>query len=322
MNKLVRLKMLDKRIPKWLNPFVNRNCPLCNKVNPYKFIRPDSAYVSLCDICDLWYVSRGPNQQSLDYFYTNYHKSHSTNVYEESLFAAIVKTIFAPSIISTYIKNRISRKRLSILDFGCGTGKLLFELKQCGHRVIGIDIDPDARKACAKKRIQTYPSIQKLESLCERFDVIVLSDVIEQFFHPEDLIQRLSRLLSAEGCIILVSPNGEKIHLENDPICLRVDLEHMQYFTCKSYLTIASNCDMRISTYVLYGDPSLSNIMHTDSTSGTLSAARLLSNRVEFHLRSLCAALKIILFPPRCARWPPLISNQYHSFVSLHKSRP
>ena len=61
----------------------------------------------------------------------------------------------------------------SIIEFGCGTGRLSTPLARLGHRVVGVDESPEMLALCRK--IETIrSSIEELD-LDERFDVVLLA---------------------------------------------------------------------------------------------------------------------------------------------------
>jgi SAM-dependent methyltransferase len=121
-------------------------------------------------------------------------------------------------------------KGARILDFGCGPG--LFSRLFAGHGavVLGVDTNPDhletARQLAAADGVEARCEFQQLalpvrEGLAalegQRFDRIFLSDVLMFYFHPYDpspeldpteLLRRLAALLTSDGRIEVLEPNG------------------------------------------------------------------------------------------------------------------
>lgn len=98
-------------------------------------------------------------------------------------------------------------RKLSILDAGCGTGRLAIEAARRGHRVVGVDLDrdmidrarikaPDLRWECA--------DLSDLE-IGTSFDVVVMAGNILLFCRPgsqTDIVSSLARHLVDDGALI------------------------------------------------------------------------------------------------------------------------
>lgn len=103
-------------------------------------------------------------------------------------------------------------KTRRVLDFGCGTGDILFQYAQCGKDKKGVGID-EAEKgiafACATARLSGYHQLHFLtgdENLLasfeeEEFDGIILSNVLDVM--PDKIahetIEKLNRILKKGG---------------------------------------------------------------------------------------------------------------------------
>jgi SAM-dependent methyltransferase len=76
----------------------------------------------------------------------------------------------------------------SVLDAGCGTGRLAIELARRGHRVVGVDSDPAMLEVARRKA----PALRWLEgdlanpalATGEQFDVVVLAGNVLIFVAP------------------------------------------------------------------------------------------------------------------------------------------
>jgi len=112
------------------------------------------------------------------------------------------------------VRERMGKSRLSILDYGCGTGDhITFPLAHWGNEVLGIDIhEPSILEA---RRKYALPNLSfrtgKLQDLLKDglgFDVIVCSEVLEHLHDPGKLLEGLDRLLGKDGALIVTTPNG------------------------------------------------------------------------------------------------------------------
>ena len=106
------------------------------------------------------------------------------------------------------------KSRLTILDYGCGTGNhITFPLASTGQKVLGIDShEPSILEA---RRNYTLPNLSfrtgVLDDLVreqQTFDLIVCSEVLEHHSEPFDFLLGLRRLTGPDGALIITTPNG------------------------------------------------------------------------------------------------------------------
>ncbi len=104
---------------------------------------------------------------------------------------------------------------MTILDVGCAQGNFSLTLAEQGFRVFAVDLQLSFLRYVRLK----YESGElhcinaSLEDLPLRgtFDIILLGEVIEHVAYPDILLQSMSRLLDPSGCLILTTPNGERL---------------------------------------------------------------------------------------------------------------
>jgi 2-polyprenyl-3-methyl-5-hydroxy-6-metoxy-1,4-benzoquinol methylase len=112
------------------------------------------------------------------------------------------------------VRRQTGRSRLTILDFGCGTGDhLTFPLARLGHEVLGLDFHEasvqEARRRYALPNLSfRTDALEDLTGKGLTFDVIVCSEVLEHLREPQDLLAALRPLLRSGGGLIVTTPNG------------------------------------------------------------------------------------------------------------------
>jgi SAM-dependent methyltransferase len=95
----------------------------------------------------------------------------------------------------------------SVLDAGCGTGRVAIELARRGLDVVGVDIDPRMLAAARKKAPALSWHLADLATirLPRRFDVIVLAGNVLIFLAPGTeaaVVANLARHLAPGGALV------------------------------------------------------------------------------------------------------------------------
>jgi 2-polyprenyl-3-methyl-5-hydroxy-6-metoxy-1,4-benzoquinol methylase len=133
--------------------------------------------------------------------------------WDEDSYGILKRWVVFRAWVERHAKRR-GLSRLSVLDYGCGTGALVtYPLALLGHTVLGSDIHGPSIDL-ARTRYQ-LPNLSfaalPVEALLEqpnRFDVIVCSEILEHLARPEDFLRSLSRLVVPNGIVIITTPNG------------------------------------------------------------------------------------------------------------------
>ena len=134
-----------------------------------------------------------------------------------------------------------------ILDVGCGTGSLLYLLKDYVKSCTGIEINREhANYAKAKVGCDTYTtSIEDLPKE-QRFDAIILISVLEHMVNPFKTVVELKNMLKPGGFLFIEIPNCNEALLG----CLPGDAyrkffyhkAHLYYFTEAFFGKFLSDC--------------------------------------------------------------------------------
>ena len=98
----------------------------------------------------------------------------------------------------------------TVLEVGCGLGHFTYALRQAGYDAKGIDLSPDAVDA-ARARYGDFYEARSVESLVassqERFDAIVMVEIIEHLEQPVSVLREAMGLLNPGGQLVLTTPN-------------------------------------------------------------------------------------------------------------------
>lgn len=197
------------------------NCNVCNSTNlelKFKEVE-DLEYLSYqpvdfyrCQDCGLLIQNPLPLLENVIDFYPENYRNYLP-VDGSNLFAAIKKDKFKKQA-KHLLKNFSGGAR--ILEIGYGNGELLKALSTlgCGD-LSGCDFS-DKNKASLEAygiKIQVA-NVEEELPFAEKFDVIILNNVIEHFLNPIAVLQNCYQHLNPDGKIILFTPNSDALELE------------------------------------------------------------------------------------------------------------
>jgi 2-polyprenyl-3-methyl-5-hydroxy-6-metoxy-1,4-benzoquinol methylase len=102
-----------------------------------------------------------------------------------------------------------------VLDVGCSIGDFGLELALRGNQTLGIDINEEeigiARKLAADFKADTavfdVGDVFKKDFGNEKFDGILLCEIVEHFYNPELLLEKSFSLLKEGGWVVVSIPN-------------------------------------------------------------------------------------------------------------------
>ncbi|PIZ68862.1 MAG: hypothetical protein COY11_05395 [Candidatus Portnoybacteria bacterium CG_4_10_14_0_2_um_filter_44_20] len=121
--------------------------------------------------------------------------------------------------MSRYRKDAIleflGREKKNVLDIGCGGGQLGEIIKkENSSTVFGIDVSEAACQEAAAKldRVFCFDVQMPFEKWSDeikeiRFDGVIISEVLEHLFYPENLLGKIKNLLAPSAKIIVTVPN-------------------------------------------------------------------------------------------------------------------
>jgi SAM-dependent methyltransferase len=114
----------------------------------------------------------------------------------------------------TFISKEVGKDR-DVIELGCRYGELLSHFLE-GNRVIGVDIDREAINICHARfgiEAKVVDLNGDLPFPPDRFDVVVLTEVLEHLPYPWITLDEIVRILRIGGKFVGSVPNGT--HLRN-----------------------------------------------------------------------------------------------------------
>jgi len=232
---------------------LQRYCPVCGferglLLHNQKFVLPDkhplrNGYdVVLCERCKFLFADSSVTQHDYDAYYSNFSKyedNHTSTGGGESGFDSIRLDEVAKQISNTF-ESRFIR----ILDVGCANGGILKKLKELGFlNVVGVD--PSAACVAHIKTdllIEGYEaSLFDMPESMGKFDLIILSHVMEHILDLKGCITKISRFLNSNGRLYIEVPDATRyVDLLTSPF-QDFNTEHINHFTQTSLDNLFEN---------------------------------------------------------------------------------
>lgn len=153
------------------------------------------------------------------------------------------------------------------LDIGCGHGGVSSELIKKGFKVVGIEINQDAIKSLQQKGFTVFQKdISKPLEIDEKFDIVMILDVLEHLFDPYSLLKEAKKITKRGGIIIVTIPlyfdivdrfkilfTGNIISMDN--LCYgeenykkfrSYNYDHIRFFRPKDIMEMGESLGMKI----------------------------------------------------------------------------
>lgn len=247
------------------NDNLNTNlCPLCNstakllELNHPGYEENTKFEIYLCIKCDsqfaLPFVNDTKfiydliyrNQQNVPGYNRYWHLSRNIKFKKDPLkyLADKEETYWAVKEVINSVKN----KDIKILEVGSGLGYLTYALNQANFNTIGIDISKEAVDNAISNFGNYYENkdvFDYSEKMRGKYDIIILTEVIEHIHNPLEFITTLKKMINKDGKIIVTTPNKSIFPKE---VIWDTELPpvHWWWFSETSFLYMANELGMDV----------------------------------------------------------------------------
>lgn len=152
------------------------------------------------------------------------------------------------------VLKEISWEKKRVLDAGCGTGELAYDIARRGAKqVLGVDYSREAI-AIARKNYRHEALSYECKNIRDVhgcFDVIVSLGTLEHLDNPEEALRFLKNLLTPDGDLIITCPNwlnprGFILMTLRYLFGARITLADLNYFTPLDFEHFAKKLSMKL----------------------------------------------------------------------------
>ncbi len=182
-------------------------CRLCGSDRlRYAFSR-GALRLEQCEDCDLLFQNPQPSDAELAKIYSE-HYSLSGDSPEDRAMTARMKRGTAELYLEI-LRGYTGGPRGALLEVGCGDGDFLAAAHDAGYDITGLEISAFAAAAAEGKVSSGRVHCGDLSDFSprRRFDVCVLSDVIEHTRDPLAVLARVRELLVPGGALFVALPS-------------------------------------------------------------------------------------------------------------------
>lgn len=192
------------------------NCPLCKSTNSeislvtkHVYGRKGSAFY-LCDLCEIIFQYPKLSERDEKIFYKKEFenfmqkrtgKKNTWTKLEEHLRINQENKIRRFKYLKKYIQGKNK-----ILEIGCSSGFMLYDLKKKGNICHGIEPSGFFQKFLKKNKIKLFSHLKSLIDKKEKYDLIMHFFVLEHIRDPHDFLMKQLKLLKKNGKIVFEIP--------------------------------------------------------------------------------------------------------------------
>ncbi|MBF0463549.1 MAG: class I SAM-dependent methyltransferase [Nitrospirae bacterium] len=225
-----------------------RICPICSfpeKSHLYtqmfgnEVLSLSESYdVVVCNHCGFVYAEGIPSQADFNNYYaqmSKYEFNYSDGIVSDEYVVMFTKIV-------NFLIPHLNDKNARILDIGCSTGCLLSLFKLNGYLNL-LGLDPSS--SCVKTIKELYNIEATVNSIYsfdtdEKFDLIILSSVLEHLVDCNNSMQKIYSLLKDHGLLFIEVPDAERFDLYISAPFQQFSIEHINYFSQYSIKNLLS----------------------------------------------------------------------------------
>lgn len=197
------------------------NCLNCNQlfhseailkdVNDTRFGIDYPYQIQKCTHCGLEQTSPLPNQEEMNKLYEQFYNfSGESNTRYTQLRSKFINSFLyrfwlaIDGDISFHLTNGSGK----LLDVGCNEGRGLEFYQSHGFSAEGLELNSKAAGVARSKGFTVHGSTLEGYTTENKYDIVVLSNVLEHSLNPGEMLQHIHRLLNTNGQVWISCPNS------------------------------------------------------------------------------------------------------------------
>ena len=161
-----------------------------------------------CENCKLLYLNPKPKQEEFKIIYPDEYYAYNFLKGKWSWFARIGKALIEKRYTTIY--KRLIGNKGSILDIGCGDGRLLSLLqkaKGCEWDVYGLDFNTKGNTRSKEKGLNIYEgTLEEVDFKGKQFNLIIMNEVFEHVYDPNHALKKVQKIVKPQGSIVIETP--------------------------------------------------------------------------------------------------------------------
>lgn len=180
------------------NGRATRRCPACGSDACVRVGEKDKFAMSRCRACGTLYVAELPGAGELE-DYDSYYGAENLAV---------------PEFINKRLDEIIAgfepyKQNGLLLDVGCGAGTFMQAARRSGWDAVGVEVSATAAEHNRAEGFEVFNGELADARYPEgRFDVVVLSEVLEHVAEPGEMLREVLRVMRPGGLLWATTPNG------------------------------------------------------------------------------------------------------------------
>lgn len=232
----------------------NRSCPTCGEnsayfINSIELVLPsdhpfEKEYKALvCEKCTTFFCDTNITETKIEKYYQSLSKYQDKNTGTGG--SESMHDLLRFKNLVNFINRNYSAKTIGILDVGCARGGLLLALKKEGYlNLNGIDPSPICIEEVKNTlKIQAITGTTNDISLFnKKFDLIILSHVLEHLIRPREAIEVVHSSLCDDGMIYIEVPDPSRFYLYETTPFQEFNTEHINHFGQSALCSLMESC--------------------------------------------------------------------------------
>ena len=172
-------------------------------------------WIARCENCGLEQTIPLPTGEELKILYETYYNFGGEAGEADSFYVQLRKLFQNSWLWDLWLKidGDISfhavRGTGRLLDVGCNEGRGLIRYQSSGYSVEGLELNSKAADAARKKGFVVHSDLIEQFEPSEKYDVVVLSNVLEHSLNPTEMLTHVARVLNSGGEVWISCPNSQ-----------------------------------------------------------------------------------------------------------------